>query len=208
MRIGILGGSFNPVHNGHLRLALEVMEQVPLDRVDLVPASSPPHKSGKKLFSFDFRCSLLEAVAEIHPELHVNPLEGKRQGPSYTVDTLGEYHRDSPESSLFFILGCSDFLTLSTWHEWQEIATLTNFAVTGRFGEGSEDLEEYIFQKWPKAWCKSRSPLIWELPGGKEVHYILAPRLDISASLIRQKLEDSLSLSFLVPEKVEQMLLG
>ena len=207
MRIGILGGSFNPVHNGHLRLALEVREQVPLDRVDLVPAASPPHKSGNKLLSFAFRCSLLEAVTENRPELNVNPLEGKRQGPSYTVDTLKEYQSNSPESSLYFILGCSDFLTLSTWHEWKQIADLTNFAVAGRFGEGAEDLERFILQKWPKAWCKSQSPLIWVLPGGKEIHYVLMPRLDISASLVRQKMDNSLSLSFLVPETVERLLL-
>ncbi len=105
MKIGILGGSFNPVHNGHVRMAIEVLERLSLDRVELVPAKQPPHKQEGDILPFDLRLELVNQAIDGVPGLGSNPLEGEREGPSYTCDTLNCYRTEQPDSDFFFIVG-------------------------------------------------------------------------------------------------------
>jgi len=206
MRIGILGGSFNPVHNGHLRLALETLEQMGLDRVDLVPAAQPPHKSAGEIMPFDLRRDLLEAAVGEHPALSVNSLERNRAGPSYTVDTLEEYLAETPEAELFFLLGCSDFLTVPKWRSWERLFDLTSFIVVGRHGSEREELASFIQRQWPDDRHERQGDSTWIVPPASRICYLQIPRLDISGTLIRQKLRESRSLDFLVPQPVVRLL--
>ncbi|MFW6054542.1 MAG: nicotinate-nicotinamide nucleotide adenylyltransferase, partial [Thermodesulfobacteriota bacterium] len=126
-KIGILGGTFNPVHFGHLRLGIEALEQCRLDRVEFVPASIPPHKQGRELYPFTFRCRLLQEAIAGSSGLVVNPLEGERSGPSYTVDTIRVYHKRQPGARFFFVMGSEDFLQLEQWERWEDLPLLTSF---------------------------------------------------------------------------------
>ena len=206
MKIGILGGSFNPVHNGHLRVAVEALEQIGLDRVELLPASIPPHKTAEDMLPFAVRCRLLELASAGHPLLRVNPVEGERKGPSYTRDTLSIYRRHHPKAEFFFILGADDFQDLPSWYRWEELLTMTNFAVVGREEEGVDDLSDFLARLAPGMPPATGGELSWTLPWGTRVCYISMPRLDISSTLLRGKLEQGKSLAFLVPEAVAREL--
>lgn len=204
MKIGILGGSFNPVHNGHLRVAIEAKEQMDLDRVDLVPAAHPPHKKDSQILPFYFRCLLLEKALEVCPGVEVNNLEGKRPGPSYTIDTLQEYKELEPGCQLFFILGCNDFLTLPTWHNWRELFNYTHFLIVGRYGNELEQLDKFVADYFSDMERSEDNSSTWVGPQGANIYFINIPRLDISGTLVRDKIHNSWSLDFLVPEKVSE----
>ncbi|MEF8824553.1 MAG: nicotinate-nucleotide adenylyltransferase, partial [Desulfohalobiaceae bacterium] len=205
-RIGILGGSFNPVHNAHLRLAVEAAEQAGLDRVDLVPAAKPPHKQDSHLLPFSERCRHLELVLQGRPMFSLNTLEGRREGPSYTVETLREYRRSNPEDAIFFILGADEFLHLPNWHRWELIPELAHLVVASREKESHEAIRTFIADWFPSARNREREHPCWELSGGGSLQVIEMPRLDISSTLIRDRLHRDKSLAWLVPEVVEREL--
>lgn len=205
-KIGILGGTFNPVHCGHLRLAIEAMEQVELDRVELVPASLPPHKQNAWMYPFAFRCQLVQEAVSGCLGLTVNDLEGDRSGPSYTVDTLKEYHQQYPDSRFYFIMGSEDFLKLEQWERWRELPLLTSFILVGRNGKEENQLKKFVDRHWPEAHQIPQHPGQWALYPETTIHYLHIPRFDLSSSLIRNKLERGFSLRFLVPDRVEALL--
>lgn len=206
MRIGILGGSFNPIHNGHLRLGLEALEQIHLQRVDFVPALHPPHKTDQNLLPFDLRYRLIqEAVSQV-PGLEVNTLEGKRNGPSYTVDTLKEYHSEYPENELFFILGCNDFLTVPNWQDGIELFHLSNFVVVGRLGLEKEQIEKLLYKYFPRDTTRQTNPKHWTVMESTQIHYLENPGIQISSTLIRKKWSQGSLITYLVPEGVERLL--
>lgn len=131
--IGILGGTFDPVHCGHLRLALGMREHLGLDSVRLVPASEPRLRA-PPVASAEVRCAMLRAAAEGTPALAVDPRELGRPGPTCTVDTLAELRREHPGEPLCFLMGLDAFLRLDRWERWQEIPALAHLAVAGRPG--------------------------------------------------------------------------
>jgi len=204
-KIGVLGGSFNPVHNGHLRLALEAVERLALDRVEMVPAARPPHKPETDLLGFEARVRLLEAAVSGEPNLCVNPLEDARQGPSYTYHTLEAYRALFPEDEIFFILGAGDLLTLPAWFRGLELIDLANLAVGARpdpSGAFSRVLE-FMGEHWPQA-SQKEGGKVWSFPSGNRLLYLEIPLLDISAAYVRERWRRGRSIRGLVPESVEQ----
>ncbi|MFA7167013.1 MAG: nicotinate (nicotinamide) nucleotide adenylyltransferase [Desulfoplanes sp.] len=202
--IGILGGTFNPVHIVHIRLALEVREQLGLSRLDLVPVSQAPHKDNAGLLPFAVRMDLVQrAVAGLHG-LTVNSIEARRQGPSYTYDTLQEYHRVEGNAELFFIMGSEDVTSLPQWYKGLELPDLAHLVVVCRAGWEREPMDVCVKRAWPGA---VMMPAGWRLPGDfMDICYLEMPRLDISASMIRTKWATGRSLRFLVPGMVEKYL--
>ena len=186
----ILGGSFNPPHVGHLRLAIEAAEALtPLvSGVDLVPCAVPPHKTMTGMLPFDLRARMVEASITDLPFLRCNRLEGQRQGPSYTWDTLLAYRESEPQTELYFILGSPDFALLPTWHRGLELPGLCNFVVVPRDGQTARDVIATAQRLWPEA--RERAPLVGDgpcmaLPGGGLAHFLPLPWLDVSASRLR-----------------------
>lgn len=204
MRIGILGGCFNPVHNGHLRLAIEVREHLGLDRVELMPAHVPPHKPGEGMLPFAMRAALAEAAVEGVPGLRVSRIEAARPGPSYTVDTLAALRDTLPGAELWFILGAGDLFVLPRWHRGLEIPGLCNLAVAGRGADGPEAVDGFVAAQWPGAEGDGAGG--WRLPGGGLLRQVPSQRLDISASDVRVRWLAGRCLAGLVPEAVERAL--
>ena len=132
VRLGILGGTFNPVHVAHVRLALEMAEALNLDRVELIPAARPPHKPGEGMLPFELRAALLSLAVEGLDRLSVNLMEAERPGPSYTWDTLQELAVRNPEADMYFIMGASDLLNVHLWRRGAELGSLANLAVATR----------------------------------------------------------------------------
>lgn len=208
---GILGGSFNPVHVGHLRLAIEVREALGglVDGIDLVPAGNPPHKQAESLLPFALRAAMLEAAIAPYPFLACNRMEELASGPSYTWDTLLAYGQRLPGQELYFIMGSADFALLPTWHRGLELPGLCHFVVVPRGGMDVHAFADMVCAIWPAA--SPHAPVLSEgacmaLPGGRLAHYLPLPWLAVSASRIRQRLLAGKNIDWLMPEAALELL--
>ena len=129
--VGLLGGAFDPVHIGHIRMALDCIEALCLERVDFIPAHTPPHKTGSDVAPHHRQAMLAHALKP-YPQLAVNDMELRRGGVSYTIDTLIELRRAQPERSFCFILGADAFASLPTWRRWRELTDFAHLIIIGR----------------------------------------------------------------------------
>ena len=125
MRFGLFGGTYNPVHIGHLRAALEVKEGFSLDEVFLIPAALPPHKMPGEVADADDRLHMLSLALEDAPGLTISDVELKRSGPSYTIDTVQHFKRNAPDQfQIYLIMGMDAFLEIDTWKSYDELLLL------------------------------------------------------------------------------------
>lgn len=203
-RIGIFGGSFNPVHCGHVRMAVESREQLNLDRVDFVLSYNHPLKAHDDQLPFATRWHLLQGALSGMHGYQVSVLERILPGPSYTIKILSLYRRRYPEDELFFILGAADLVSVPTWQEGLRLIEYAGLAVVPRFGVGLQETADTVAQSWPDAVRKSST--VWDFSSGTSLHYLDAPILDISATDIRRRLLQGKSVASLVPFCVERSL--
>ena len=185
-RTGVLGGSFNPVHYGHLLLADEVLESLGLDRVLFVPAAAPPHKAPADLAPAADRYAMVKLAVASHPRFEVSDLELRRPGPSYTVDTLEALRR--PGEELFLIVGSETFLDLLVWREPKRIAGLARLTVVPRVGSAFDP-----------AGAAARK-IVREI--GQEPLIVRATSLPIAASDLRRRVAEGRSLAYRLPDAV------
>lgn len=183
MRIGLLGGTFDPIHLGHLRAAENAREGLSLDRVALVPAGLPPHRPQPASSAWD-RFAMVALAAAGHPHFVAWDLEVRRDGRSYTVDTVSALVEGRPEDAVVVIVGSDTFPEMTTWREPERLFSLCTVAVVPRPGE-REDL-----------------PLKAPFPGSRGVEAVSGPALPISSTLIRQRVRDGRSVRYLVPDGV------
>ncbi len=202
-RIGILGGSFNPLHIGHLRLCMEMLEQGELDNVQLVPAYSPPHKDLKNILPFNMRCAMIESAITDSAQVNINRLEKERPGPSYTFDTLQTLTSNNPDAHFFFIMGDNDLLTMPKWYRGREIAFISDLIIAGREGGNVKMLDEFISRFWD---VQKQAEGLWLVNQGKKIRYFSVPRLDVSSSMIRSRWLAGKSIKWLVPDQVKKYL--
>lgn len=134
LRLGVLGGTFNPVHAGHLLLAESFRERLALDRVLFVPVGEPPHKPARGLVDALHRYAMVSLAVAGHPAFAVSDVEVRRAGPCYSVDTLAILAREWPGARLYFLLGSDAFLDLPTWHQPERLGTWATLAVGARAG--------------------------------------------------------------------------
>ncbi|GAB6112424.1 nicotinate-nicotinamide nucleotide adenylyltransferase [Desulfomicrobium salsuginis] len=203
--VGILGGTFNPVHNGHLRMALEAREALGLARVDLMPARIPPHKGEVGLLDFDTRLGLLREAVEGVDGLGASDFEGGMPVPSYSFATLTRLRELAPNVNHVFILGSTDLLTLPEWHRGLELPLLADLAVVDRMGIGLDRVDGFLDEHWR---FEKEGPGLRRIAGGRLVAFVSMPRQDISASMVRDKFCAGLETSGLVPEAVRRRLRG
>lgn len=201
--LGILGGTFDPVHCGHLRLAIEMREQLGLSRVHLIPVSVPPHRAPPHAPA-QARLSMLEAAARGVPELRVDERELQREGPSYTVDTLRSLREEYPDQALCLLLGMDAFAGLATWHRWRELLALAHIGVAQRPGARASLTGEIagLFEE-------RRATAVADLhaaPAGS-IFVGEVPALDVSASRIRRLLASGRNPRYLVPEATLDVIL-
>ena len=134
MKIGLMGGSFDPVHAGHLRAAEEISERLALDEVIFIPTLISPHKSSETMAAPSHRLNMLELSAKRNPRFRVSDMELRREPPSYTIDTLRALKRSDPENGYYFIMGCELFSEIDTWKDFAELFNYSNFVVLRRPG--------------------------------------------------------------------------
>ena len=202
LRLGILGGTFDPIHLGHLRLAEEVGEELALERVYLVPAGAPPHKGVKSVTPFLHRLAMVRIGAQESPLLDVHDLEGKRQGLSYSIETLTKFHElYGPGLQLFFIIGVDAFLEIETWKRYGELFDFANFVVIERPGFPIRILMGFLRSSGLSLEREGKG-MSFLAPSGNRLIYKRATLMDISSTEIRQKVGGGKSIRFVVPEGV------
>ncbi|MCG8457989.1 MAG: nicotinate-nucleotide adenylyltransferase [Holophagales bacterium] len=133
-RLGLYGGSFDPIHQGHVLPVLHALSTLGLDRVLYLPTARPPHKRGHRLAPALRRFAMVELALLAEPRLEVSPYEVEKQGPAYTVETLEHFARERPEAELFLLIGADSFATLPTWYRFEELAERADLVVMTRPG--------------------------------------------------------------------------
>lgn len=189
MRLGIFGGTFDPVHYGHLLLAEQCREQCRLDAVWFLPAGIPPHKMSQTIASGTARKEMLELALAGHEAFSVDCRELKRDAPSFTVETLAELHAESPERELFFLMGADSLRDFPTWREPARILELATLAVVNRGDTPPPDLEPLTRQFGPSA--------------AHRVKIVSIPGVDLASSDIRRRVAAGQSIRFMTPRAVE-----
>lgn len=200
-RIGLFGGTFDPVHFGHLRPAIELVENFSLDKLHLLPNHRPAHRD-KPTASTEQRIAMLTLATESLPQFIVDPREAQRDKASYTFDTLSEFREEFPHASLIFFMGLDAFSDFNSWHRWQDILTLANLVVIDRpdakLSAWASGLIETQQAKFGDNVCNAHF-------GAIERHSVT--QLAISATDIRHRIETGKSIDFLLPENVKQVIL-
>jgi len=192
MRIGIFGGSFDPVHFGHLLLAECCREQIPLDAVRFVPAAVPPHKQQRELTPAESRIEMLELAIGGHPAFSVSRYETDRGGLNYTADTLAHFRNEAPASELFFLLGADMFHDLPRWRQPQRICELAVPIAVRRSGEPPLDFS---------ALAAIVSPAQIE---AMQRYAVEMPEIGLSASDIRRRVAVGQGIRYRTPRAVEK----
>ena len=189
MKIGILGGTFDPVHLGHLIIAEETMSSLGLDRVIFVPAGDPWMKAGISISPGPNRLAMILAAVAGNPAFHASPVELDRSGPSYTVDTLEELQEDyGPQTEYFFIIGADALMDFGQWRKPERVLELCTLAVVGRPAQEALDL----------------SLLETTLPGIRNrVEIVYNVAISVSSTDIRDRIAEDRSIRYLVPPAVE-----
>jgi nicotinate-nucleotide adenylyltransferase len=186
LRVGILGGAFNPPHIGHLVCAQEALVQLELERVRFMPVGVPPHREIDLDPGADARLAMVELAVADDERLEASRTELDREGPSYTSDTLEQLAKESPKDELFLILGGDQAAALASWHEPEQVLERATVAVFERVSWG----RNAIMIK------------IGRLPGAERVRYLDMPLIQVSSSAIRRRVREGVPIRYLVPDRV------
>ncbi len=190
-KLAIFGGTFNPIHNGHLHLVQGFRERLGIDSVMLVPSLVPPHKAAEDLANANDRLAMCRLAAQPHG-LEVSDIELHRKGPSYTVDTLRQLHHAYPDTELYLLMGADMFLTLEQWREYKDLFRLARMCAVPRDENGRNELLSY---------AEKLNAL------GAKTHVEELSLLPISSTLVRERVKQGLPIANLVPTAVEDYIL-
>ena len=201
--IGIFGGTFDPIHFGHLRTALELLLRLSLERVVFIPSARQPLRTSQPLASTATRLRMIRAAVRHEPRFSVDARELGRSGPSYTVDTLTALRRENPRRSLCLLLGMDSFSSLPRWHRWKELAELANIIVAHRPGARTPRkgaLADLL------ARCGTENAT--EVRDSRAGRVLVTPvtQLDVSASAIRELVAAGADPRYLVPDRVRDII--
>ncbi len=188
MRIAIFGGSFDPIHYGHLLLAQYAYEELELDRLIFMPSYRPPHKVNNRVSSFSHRYEMLKLALAGREDFVITTLEKDRQELSYSYDSLRILEKEYHAKSLHFLIGADSLMGLESWYRAKDLLENYAFAVAPRPGRSQEEIEEKIRH----------------LEGlGGSIRLLSSPYIEISSSLIRERLEAGRSIRYHLPRAVE-----
>jgi nicotinate-nucleotide adenylyltransferase len=186
VRIGILGGTFNPPHLGHLVAGQEAYRELGLDRVMLIPARIPPHKPVEHEPGPEHRLALCRLATQDDDRFEVSELELERDGPSYTVDTLEQLSSQVPNNELFLVVGGDIAAGLPDWHRPERVLELANLAIAKRRGTTRDSVQEALAT----------------LRGGDRARFFQMPRIGVSSTMIRRRVAAGQPIRYLVPDRV------
>lgn len=208
MKLGILGGTFNPIHIAHLRIAEEARDRFGLDRVLFIPAATPPHKPQVGELSFADRLEMVRLAIADHPGFAVSDMEGVRGGRSYSIDTLRALRQEYPGDELYFIVGADSFNDISTWREYTAIFTMCHVICVQRPGSTIKSLAKALPVAISCEFCYKEAEKTLNHSSGHAVYSLDGVLLDISSSHLRHLVRTGRSIRYLVPDSVEHYIKG
>jgi nicotinate-nucleotide adenylyltransferase len=188
VKVGVMGGTFDPIHLGHLRAAENAREGLGLDEVRFVPAQVPPHRPAPVSSARD-RFAMVALATALHPRFVPDDLELKREGPSYTVDTIARLREERPADEVVLVVGSDTLPELSSWKDHERLMRLCTVAVVTRPDDGADD----DAAAYSPHGAGDPAPAVRRVPG---------PGLAVSATEIRRRVKEGRSIRYLVPETV------
>lgn len=206
MRWGLFGGTFDPIHVGHLRCAEEMIEIFNLNRIIFVPASRPPHKLNGTITPFYHREQMIRLAIDGNPAFSFSDVENQRSGISYSVETV-EYILDRyrlENLDLYLILGQDAFHAIRTWKDWERLILLCHFAVMTRPGYVNQGLEAILTAAFASRFAYDEQAGGFRGPTGRVISFNEVTFLDIASSNIRQRAREGKTIKYLVPEEVRR----
>ncbi len=209
----LFGGSFNPVHIGHIRLAIELLEYEKLpyaiENVEFIPCATPAIKNPLGLLPFELRLSMLSVACASIQQISINDIEYKRIGISYTWDTLQAYRNLLGQEKLLFVLGMENFCSLYKWYNGLSIPSLVSLGVMPRGGGQKKLFLDNVFKYWPDAeisYCNDNPVATIFEQGNAQIYYMPLPRMEISSTAIRDRWLRGKCIDLLLPPKAHQIL--
>ena len=211
MRIGLFGGTFDPIHIGHLRAATEVKQGFNLDQIVFIPAAQPPHKTQEVVTDAADRLKMVELAVSGHSGFTASDVELKRSGPSYSIDTINHFKKAAPnDSGIFFITGLDAFLEIDTWKSYTKLLKQVAFIVIARpmfdyknLASRWSRLEKFIKSKISDEYKFSDSSACFVHSNAKPIYIFDVTALDISSTRIRDLIKKDQPIKFLIPEEIE-----
>ncbi len=201
MRVGLFGGSFNPIHFGHLRAAEEVREMLALDLVYFVPASSPPHKSEGELAPAEHRLQMVRLATKGNRHFMVSDVEIRRAGRSYSIDTARHFLSTMRnQATIFILMGSDQFTELETWKDCDELARMCGIAVHTRLRDGESTPRVSLAALNRFGYIKQQDHYV--NPSGQTLSFVQTTFFPISATQIRAKIQKGESINYLLPSDV------
>ncbi len=203
-KIGIFGGTFNPIHNGHLRVAEEVRQAFALQKIYLVPSSRPPHKGETEVAAAEHRLAMVRRARRGNPFFGSSSYECRKGGTSYSIETLAYFRKRLVGAEIYFVIGWDAWCEIGTWHSFSKLFSLANFIIISRQGrrllveDSSESLFPFALQDefcYEKEFCYRHT-------SGHSLHFMAVTRLDISSTRVRSETAAGRSLRYLVPDSV------
>jgi len=203
MKWGLLGGTFDPIHMGHLRCAEEIREIFDLNRIIFIPASRPPHKLDKEITSFYHREQMVRLAIEGNPSFSFSDVENQRAGKSYSIETV-KYFQDKYLKSIevYFIIGQDAFQAIQTWKDWKKLLLLCNFAILTRPGYENLGLSGILPEDFTAQFVYDEAEEGYRGPSGHMIYVRQVTFLDISSSDIRARIGQGKSVTYLIPDSV------
>ncbi len=213
-RIGLFGGTFNPIHMGHVHVIREVKEGFDLDKIFIIPSALPPHKETAGIIDVLDRIKMIRLAFSNDPDFVVSDVELKRSGFSYTIDTVRHFKSILPENAkLYFIVGLDAFLEVDTWKSYKDLFLLIPFIVMSRTATGQSDtvlqsknLESYIKSKISDRYKQSASRSCYLHDKKQPIFLFEVTPVDISSTEIRERIRKERTIKSLVPEVVEDLI--
>ncbi len=210
-RLGIFGGTFNPIHYGHLAAAEEVRERLKLDRVLFIPSFLPPHKQEKEMPSAVQRLEMVRLAISGNEHFKPSDIEVRRGGKSYTIDTIEALLQQHPGAELYFVTGLDSFLDIQSWKDWKRLLTLCSFVVLSRPGYFFADLAKISFMKESvlglAALDRRETEQIVISADGLKVYLERISLYDISSTDIRTRVRHAQTIKYHLPESVEHYII-
>jgi nicotinate-nucleotide adenylyltransferase len=206
-RIALYGGTFDPFHNGHLRVAIEVKEAFGLPGIVLLPSHNPPHKPDAPVSDAAHRLAMTRAAVAGLPGFTVSDAELLREGPSWTLPTVRGFQEAHPGAGILFVLGADAFAEIGSWYRHEELLSACDFIVLPRPGTAAADaLPAGLRVEKEDPHCYSWTGSSYRLPGGRKAFFPAFPALDIASRAIREKVRAGRCIRGLVPAAVEELI--
>jgi nicotinate-nucleotide adenylyltransferase len=204
MNWGLFGGTFDPIHFGHLRAAEELAARLNLDRVIFIPAAQPPHKTVRAITPFEHRLRMVQRAIAGNESFSLSDVEFQRRGTSYSIDTVRCFLDScAHETALYFITGQDAFDAITTWREWDKLLSLCHFAVMTRPGYENKGLKSILPADLASRFVYEQASDGFRGPTGQVIYFRSVTFLDISSSQIRENIKTGRSVRYLLPDGVK-----